>query len=75
MIFVLAGNKQQFGDYVKYKAMPKAHFSYISGPTCLRGLLKTNLVAVGTWYDRPDIREIEDEALYRHMSILEDNSW
>lgn len=66
-IFVIAGNQDQFKNYrnrkivelsASGKTITLSNFVYVSGPEVFRGWNEVHGVFVGTFRDRPDIREI-----------------
>jgi len=68
-IFIVAGNYQQYKDWVKrnidriYQADPSrsismSNFVYVSAPDTFRGHRNVHGYFVGTFRDRPDIKEI-----------------
>ncbi len=64
MIFVIAGNHREFKHYY-----PKEdrNIIYVHSRHQLRGYHGAKVVRVGTWYERPDIEEIEREVKYVEM--------
>ena len=71
-IFIIAGNHEQYKNWVKknidriYEADPSrsislSNFVYVSGPEQFRGHNEVHGYFVGTYRDRPDIRDIVRE--------------
>jgi hypothetical protein len=59
-IAVLAGSYRQFRQYCAENDLNPARVSYISDRDSLRGFRGT-IVKYGTWQERKDLREIEEE--------------
>jgi len=53
-IFIIAGNHQQFLNYVRDKGN-RSSFIYVSDATMLIGYHQPHGVFIGTWYEREDI--------------------
>lgn len=62
--FIIAGNHQQFKEFVNKKLSSLTEsfrftdFVYVSGPEVFRGYSNPHGWFIGTWRERPDIREI-----------------
>ena len=62
--FIIAGNHQQFKEFVNKKLSSLTEsfrftdFVYVSGPEIFKGYSNPHGWFIGTWRERPDIREI-----------------
>ncbi len=59
--FVIAGNHRQFKYYYP---KPDRNIVYVHSVDQLRGHHGGKVVRVGTWYERPDLEELEREVRY-----------
>lgn len=61
-LFVVAGNYQEFQDFVIRKRMKgfTYDFVYVSGADMLRGMTTIRGFYIGTYRERPDWSEIRD---------------
>jgi len=61
-LFVVAGNYQEFEDFVIRKRMKgfTYDFVYVSGADMLRGMTTIRGFYIGTYRERPDWSEIRD---------------
>jgi hypothetical protein len=70
-IYVVAGNYNQFRDYCTRKGTvgnDNKQYLYVERPDSLRGLGSIKGVYIGTWRNRPDIKEIEQRiAIIKRM--------
>jgi len=62
-IFVVAGNYEQYKDWVKRNlaentSISLSNFVYVNGPEVFRGFNQVHGYFVGSYRTRPDIREI-----------------
>jgi hypothetical protein len=56
-IFIIAGNHQQFLNYVRDKGN-RPSFIYVSDVSMLKGYHQPHGMFIGTWYQREDLGEI-----------------
>lgn len=61
-IWIIAGNRKEFEDFVIRKRMQGLHFDYrlVNHADQLRGLSRIRGFYIGTYKDRPDWSEIEE---------------
>ena len=60
MIFVVAGNRHEYNAHINKKGYNPNEFVYVSDPLQLRGLETIEGFYIGTYYDRPDFKEIKE---------------
>ena len=58
---IIAGTFRQAQEYVKDNKLNRLDYHIISEPYCLKGLRNVEVIKVGTWFERNDIDEIEQE--------------
>jgi len=68
MIFVIAGNLDQYKNYIRDKAGDN-HYVYVSRYESLHGFRDIHGVFIGTWRDRSDIIQILDTLITRTNNI------
>ena len=59
-ILVVAGNMEEFYEFIQKKNSISTVYSYVNSPSAFIGMSKDDLkgIFIGTWYDRPDILHI-----------------
>lgn len=60
MIYILAGNYQQYIDWLRRNKASSSTYRYIERADRLYGLRDFSYLKVGTWYLRKDIEEIKE---------------
>ncbi len=62
-VFVIAGNLDEYADWINNKPMLTARYCYVKDYPVLRGLLLLDPdgIFIGTWYTHPDIYHILQE--------------
>ena len=60
-IAVIAGNKKEFDNFIKYSCMNKNLYIYIAERKCWRGCRFTDVLSIGTYFERKDIFNIKVE--------------
>ena len=68
MVFVIAGNQDEYKNYIRDKAGDN-HYVYVSNPETLIGFRDIHGVFIGTWRDRSDIIQILDTLITRTNNI------
>lgn len=58
--FVVAGNFEQYRKHMEKMRYDPSEYVYVSDPIQLRGRETVEGFYIGTWRDRPDIREIRN---------------
>lgn len=58
MIYVIAGNYQEYEYWLHKNGIGYKRATYVYGPRILRGVRNHNFVLYGTYYEREDIDEI-----------------
>jgi len=62
MIYILAGNGQQASEWQRENKLDSRTCRYIRDEYILRGVKgPIEIVKVGTWYERGDLKEIEEQ--------------
>lgn len=61
LTFVIAGNHREFKYYFP---QPDSKIIYVNSRDQLMGYHGGKVVRVGTWYERPDLEEIEREVKF-----------
>jgi hypothetical protein len=63
---VLAGTYRQFLDWCReHKVSPDSDLVFdVTSPSSLRGRSNVELVRIGTWYERRDLWEIEEQIAF-----------
>ena len=56
---VIAGNYKEFKYYFP---KPDKNIIYVDSVRQIRGACRGEIIKVGTWYERPDIYELEQES-------------
>ena len=56
--FAIAGNSNQFYDWMRKTNRSHTDWIYVSGPDTLKGISDPHGVFIGTWYERPDMLEV-----------------
>lgn len=64
-IIVLAGNRGEFDGYMQTKSPLKYIYMYGYSENILRGIVAQKVEVIGTFWDRPDARELHDLAFTR----------
>ena len=59
-MLVVAGNMEEFYEFIQKKNSISTVYSYVNSPSAFIGMSKDDLkgIFIGTWYDRPDILHI-----------------
>lgn len=70
VILVLAGNLQEFQEYVKQQS--DVRLKYFEWPR-RAGCLASGLIAIGTFWERKDAKDLHHKALCRQRIPLKDN--
>ena len=58
---ILAGNYHEYENYLRESGEDRRNSTYVSNHLVLKGMRDFELVPYGTFYERNDIHEIEDE--------------
>jgi hypothetical protein len=69
MIYVLAGNHNQFKEYVREQSKDPRGYKYIGRREALYGVRNVEVVKVGTWNRRDDIAEILADIKQRNVEL------
>ena len=64
-IIVLAGNREQFENYLAENGLTDSEAVYGYFPDSIMGVDASEVVKVGTWYERKDAYDLERLALSR----------
>jgi len=59
MKFVVAGNRHEYNAHINKMGYNPNEYVYVSDPLQLRGRIEIEGFYIGTYYDRPDIAEIQ----------------
>ena len=71
---VFAGNYQQFMNYKRLHKNPDS-LRYIADALSLKGFHGYSVTTVGTWYERSDRDEIEQELTYERFRQTPTVDW
>lgn len=71
MIYVFAGNYQQYANFVGIPTkLTEQHIRYVRGLESIRGISDFNVVRVGTYTERKDYHDIMDSIVARNGQIV-----
>lgn len=66
-IYIYAGSHRQAMNFAREKELHPQNWTFLSKPEQLRGIRGSYFIRCGTWFERPNCREIEDMLLEREM--------
>jgi hypothetical protein len=66
-VLVIAGNNNEYQEYIRTRINHEQTYYYVRDSYMLRGLTNPDGVFIGSWYHRPDIKELL-ELLYTRMT-------
>lgn len=65
MILILAGNHQEFTEYIEEHNLPDSVVRYADSPAQIYGVRPQQVICIGTFWDRPDAVVLSDLAQQR----------
>ena len=60
-LFIIAGNYDQYKQWIWVKGVDTRNFVFVAAPDALRGIENPHGVFIGTWYERPDAYNIIEQ--------------
>lgn len=70
-LLVVAGTHRQYEEYCAELGLNRYHDAlFVDSPWKVRGLRDHKYVLVGTWWERPNLAELQEELAFRGCTLI-----